>query len=150
MAQARVDAEARSLIGLLGGRRVVRLALREPEGLEQAIRKGLPYAAFEALMRALGVRAQDLARLVGVAARTLARRKSEGELSPTESDRLYRIAHVTLKASETLGTLEKARAWLHRKNRALGGRTPIDCLDTTVGERQVEDLLMRIDHGIYS
>jgi len=113
MAQARADAEARSLVGLLGGRRVVRLAVSEPEGLEEAIRKGLPYAAFEALMRALGVRAQDLARLVGVAARTLARRKSEGELSPTESDRLYRIAHVTLKASETLGTLEKARAWLH-------------------------------------
>jgi len=122
----------------------------DPEDVHEAIRRGLPYATFEALMRVLGVRARDLARLLGVAARTLARRKDQGELSPVESDRLYRIARITLKASETLGTLEKARAWLRRENRALGGSTPIGCLDTGVGERQVEELLERIGHGIYS
>ena len=150
MAQARADAEAARLVILLGGRRVVRSAVREPGDLEEAIRKGFPYATFEALMRVLRLRPQDLARLLGVAARTLARRKSEGGLSPTESDRLFRIARIALKASETLGSLDRGRTWLQRKNRALGGSTPISCLDTGVGERRVEELLERIAHGIYS
>ena len=150
MAQARARGEARKLATLLGGRKALARAVSEPGDIQEAIRKGLPYATFEILMRVLGIRALELARLLGVAARTLARRKSGGELSPVESDRLYRIARIALKASEVLGTPEKARAWLHRKNRALGGSTPISCLDTGVGERQVEDLLGRIDHGIYS
>ena len=150
MAQARARGEARKLAMLLGGRKALARAVSEPGDIQDAIRKGLPYATFEILMRVRGIRARELARLLGVAARTLARRKSGGELSPAESDRLYRIARIALKASEVLGTPEKARAWLHRKNRALGGSTPISCLDTGVGERQVEDLLGRIDHGIYS
>jgi len=150
MAQIRMEAEARKLVALLGGRKVVRHAVSEPADLAEAIRRGLPYATFEALLRVLKVRPRDLARLVGVAARTLARRKSGGELSPIESDRLYRVAHATLRASETLGSLDKARSWLHGKNRALGGRSPISCLDTGIGARQVEEILERIGHGIYS
>jgi len=150
MAQARARGEAERLATLLGGRKTLAHAVSEPGDIQDAIRKGLPYATFEILMRVLGIRARELARLLGVAARTLARRKSGGELSPAESDRLYRIARIALKASETLGTLEKARAWLHRKNRALGGSTPISCLDTGVGERHVEEILGRIDQGIYS
>jgi putative toxin-antitoxin system antitoxin component (TIGR02293 family) len=150
MAHARARDDARKLAMLLGGRKALAHAVSEPGDLQDAIRKGLPFATFEVLMQVLGVRALELARLLGVAARTLARRKNGGELSPAESDRLYRIARVALKASETLGTPEKARDWLHRKNRSLGGSTPISCLDTAVGERQVEDLLAQIDHGIYS
>ncbi len=150
MAHARAGADARKLITLLGGRSPLALTVSEPGDIQERIRRGLPYATFEALMRVLGIRARELAHLLGVASRTLARRKNGGELSPVESDRLYRIARIALKAAEVLGTPEKARAWLHRKNRALGGSTPISCLDTGVGERQVEDLLGRIDHGIYS
>ena len=149
MAQARAR-EARKLATLLGGRKTLTHAVSEPGDFQDAIRKGLPFATFEVLMRVLGIRALELARLLGLAARTLARRKSGGELSPAESDRLYRIARLALTAAEVLGTPEKAREWLHRKNRALGGLTPISCLDTGVGERQVEDLLGRIGHGIHS
>ncbi len=53
-------------------------------------------------------------------------------------------------ASEVLGSLEKARQWLHRHNRALGGEPPISQLDTEIGERQVEEVLLRISYGIYS
>jgi putative toxin-antitoxin system antitoxin component (TIGR02293 family) len=53
-------------------------------------------------------------------------------------------------ASEVLGSLAKARAWLHAENRALGGRSPIGLLDTEIGEQRVEDLLNRINYGIYS
>ncbi len=135
---------------LLGGRKVLRSRIRATSEMRLALRNGLPFAAFEALSDALQMSSDELAELIGLATRTLARRKALGRLSPTESDRLYRVAHTTLIATETLGSLEKARQWLGRPNRALGGDRPMSYLDTEIGERQVEELLLRMTHGIYS
>ena len=142
--------ETQKVVALLGGPKVFRGRIADSDDMRSALRKGLPYAAFEALVQALEVRSKKLAELLGVASRTLARRRSERHLSPIESDRLYRIAHITHLASEALGSLEKARAWLHRDNRALGGHSPISYLDTEPGERKVEELLNRMSYGIYS
>jgi putative toxin-antitoxin system antitoxin component (TIGR02293 family) len=141
--------QTKKLADLLGGRKVFRRDLRKPEEMTKVLREGFPFAAFHALMSAIAVRPADLAELLGIAERTLARRKGQ-HFTPIESDRLYRIAYIALLAKETLGSLEKARAWLLSPNRALGGLLPINGLDTEIGERQVEDLLNRINFGIYS
>jgi putative toxin-antitoxin system antitoxin component (TIGR02293 family) len=150
MASIRTEEETKRIVDLLGGKKVFRGGIRDQRALNLALRRGFPYAAFEALLNALELPLAQLADVLGVAGRTLARRKSSRYLSPIESDRLYRVARTTFLASEVLGSLEKARQWLHRENRALGGETPIANLDTEIGERQVEDLLLRISHGIYS
>jgi putative toxin-antitoxin system antitoxin component (TIGR02293 family) len=49
-----------------------------------------------------------------------------------------------------LGTKEKAAAWLHRSNRALGHVVPLDLVDTEIGARRVEQVLGRIEYGVYS
>ena len=48
-----------------------------------------------------------------------------------------------------MGT-EDGLAWLHEPNYGLGGRVPIDVLETEIGARQVESVLLRILHGVYS
>ena len=93
---------------------------------------------------------KGLAELLGVAPRTLARRKKGQQLWPTESDRLYRVAYITALAVDVLGSMEKAKRWLSAENRALGGSAPIGVLDTEIGERQVEELLQRIHYGVFS
>jgi putative toxin-antitoxin system antitoxin component (TIGR02293 family) len=82
--------------------------------------------------------------------RTLARRKQEHRLRPAESDRLFRLARVAARAAEVLGSDSKASRWLHTPNRALGSEPPLALLDTDLGARQVEDVLGRIEHGVYS
>jgi len=42
---------------------------------------------------------------------------------------------------------DKARRWLKRPNRSLGGRTPFDLIDTEPGARAVENILGRIAYG---
>jgi len=121
-----------------------------PRDLQRAIREGLPYAALEALAGALALTPLDVTAVLGAAPRTLARRKSQQRLSPIESDRLYRLARIWQMTADTLGTEEKARAWLVRGNRALGGATPLSMLDTEIGARQVEDVLNHINHGMYA
>ena len=69
---------------------------------------------------------------------------------PKESDRLSHLARVTIMAMQILGTQEKAKQWLERPNRALGGEVPLHLLDTDIGARQVEAVLGRIDYGIFS
>jgi putative toxin-antitoxin system antitoxin component (TIGR02293 family) len=149
MAESQIEPGTEKVVALLGGNRVFGSRLSDAQEMQEALRRGFPFAAFAELMRVLELRPQDLADLLGVASRTLARRKASKQLTAIESDRLYRVAYITLVASEVLGSIEKARSWLRSENRALGGHPPLLLLDTEVGERRVEDLLNRINYGIY-
>jgi len=142
--------ETKAVIALLGGSKVFSRRIRNASDLQRALREGFPYAAFDSFLEALEVSPRDLADLLGVASRTLARRKKTQQLSPIESDRLYRVAHITTLATLVFGSLEKARAWLHKENLALGEHSPVSFLDTEIGERQVEELLNRINYGVVS
>jgi putative toxin-antitoxin system antitoxin component (TIGR02293 family) len=83
-------------------------------------------------------------------ARTLARRKQTQRLAAPESDRLYRFNRVLSHAERVPGTRTKATQWLRRPNRALNGATPLALLDTDIGATQVDDLLGRLEHGVFS
>lgn len=127
---------------------------RQPESsitdLRDAVRRGLPYHAFESIRQATGLSQQEFSAVLGISNRTIARRREERQLTAAESDRLYRVARTLAHAVSALGSIEKARDWCARENRALGGEAPIALLDTDIGVRQVEDVLLRIEHGIYS
>jgi putative toxin-antitoxin system antitoxin component (TIGR02293 family) len=110
----------------------------------------LPFTAFNEVSAAVEIRPSDLAALLTIPPRTIARRKKEGRLRPEESDKLLRLGRIVVLAEESLGTSQKASAWLKKGNRALGGDSPLAYLDTDVGAREVEGLLIRISHGVYS
>ena len=118
--------------------------------LRQAILKGLPYASLEALSSRFHIARKDLVALLRVPPRTLARRKRARRFGADESDRLFRIGRIAAHAEEVLGSPEKASTWLRKPNRALGDGAPLHHLDTDLGARRVEDLLVRIAHGVYS
>lgn len=71
-------------------------------------------------------------------------------LTPQESDHLDRLARVVAQTMEVLGTIDKARAWLKTPNRALGNEVPLSLMDTDTGSRQVEEVLLRLNYGIFS
>jgi len=65
--------------------------------------------------------------------RTLIRRKKESRLQASESDRLFRLARVAALALEVLEDADKARRWIHKPNRALGGEV------RSISSRQTSD-----------
>jgi putative toxin-antitoxin system antitoxin component (TIGR02293 family) len=138
------------LVDVLGGRKVLKRRVVTLAALREAVRSGLPYAALEAVREKLGLRAAEAAAAIHLPQRTVARRRRERRLHADESDRLLRLARVGAQAAAVLGSEVKAAAWLRRPNRALGGRAPLELLDGDLGARQVEDLLGRIEHGIFS
>jgi putative toxin-antitoxin system antitoxin component (TIGR02293 family) len=143
-------AVATDVATLLGGKRALRRALAEPHDLREVVRDGLPFGALESFVKTMGIPMTEVTKVLGLAARTLARRKDQRTLAPAESDRLYRLARVASIAIQVLGSPEKATQWLERPNRALGGDTPLSFLDTDIGARQVEAVLGRIAHGVFS
>ena len=93
---------------------------------------------------------EDLVKPLGVSISTIKRRHQSTQLNPNISDRLFRVASIISQATETLGSQEKAKRWLQKPNRTLGGDTPLSRLDTSIGFLQVENVLLSIEHGIYS
>jgi len=135
---------------ILGGAGVVYGRRAGAGELQSAVREGLPFRSFEHVAEALDLRAGELAGLLGVASRTLARRKQLKALSAVESDRLVGIARIASLAEATLGSQTHVRGWLRSANRALGGASPLSCLDTEPGRRLVEDVLHQIRYGMPS
>lgn len=122
----------------------------EKNVLIQNIKKGLPISAFEKIQRELEVSADALASTVNIASRTLARRKKEGRFQPDESERVLRIASLFDRALQVLHNQNRVRLWFKSPQKALGGKTPLEYADTEPGAREVEDLLGRLEHGVFS
>jgi len=127
----------------------VPLALPLPD-LIGLLKRGLPFTSFEKLRRSLGVTARELADVLLIAGRTLARRREEGRMHTDESERLYRLAKLFDSASAITDTPEQARHWFTTPKRALGGATPLAFSDTEPGAREVEHLIGRLEHGVFS
>jgi len=128
-----------------------RLGLR-PENavqLAETINRGLPFRAFERLQIDMGVTHRELAGLVGISARTLARRKAEGRLQPEESERLVRATRIFDAAVAPFeGDKVGALNWLRTPAPALAGRKPLEFARSEVGAREVENLIGRVEHGV--
>ena len=138
------------LVQTLGGKGVFRERPATYAAIIDKARTGLPYAALEALAIRFEIPQETLVRVLALPPRTLARRKKARRLSADESDRLLRLARVAGRAEEVLGGQARAAAWLRGAVRALGGARPLDLLDTDLGAHQVEQILGRIEHGVYS
>lgn len=63
-------------------------------------------------------------------------------------DRVVRVARIVAHVTNTLGE-EEALRWLQQPHRVLGGKRPVDLLDTEADARVVHDILSRIDHGVF-
>jgi putative toxin-antitoxin system antitoxin component (TIGR02293 family) len=71
-------------------------------------------------------------------------------LSPDEAEKSLRVARVFNFATEVLGSEDDAREWLNAVIPALGGKRPLDLLDTDVGAQQVTNLLGCIKWDLYA
>jgi len=136
---------------VLGGEVILGGSFKRNGELAELVREGIPVKALGLLALRLDLAQSEISEKIGIPQRTLSRRNAENSrLTPAESDRTVRLAQVYANAAETLGSGDKAAAWLKTPNRALRGGRPLDQVDTDPGVREVEDLLGRIAYGVYS
>jgi putative toxin-antitoxin system antitoxin component (TIGR02293 family) len=115
------------------------------------VESGLPFSAVGGFQKASGIPLATLASLLRIPPRTLVRRRAAGRLAPEESERLLRLATLFEQAFALFeGDVATAREWLTRPKKALGGETPLRLARTEVGAREVERLIGRLEHGVFS
>lgn len=82
--------------------------------------------------------------------KTLKKRLANGQrLSVDQSDRLFRVAHITAMAEVLFESDEKARRWLSKPKTRFFGKSPIAMLSTSQGTRQVEEVLIQLAEGLF-
>lgn len=122
-----------------------------PHELVERINDGLSFRSFEKLRKEMGLTATALAKVIQITTRTLTRRKTAGKFRPNESDRILRTSRVFEKALDLFGgDHDHARTWLGSTKSALNGSTPLELAVTDVGAREVENLIGRLERGVFA
>jgi putative toxin-antitoxin system antitoxin component (TIGR02293 family) len=115
------------------------------------VERGFSFSSLRELESRSGVSVSMIASIIGIPERTLARRRIAGRLTPEESERLLRVSTVFEKAVELFdGDVAAAVQWLMTSQKALGRKTPLTYVRTELGAREVENLIGRLEHGVFS
>ena len=126
--------------------------LSQPEAayMVEKVRDGLDFTEFHAFREMIGITEERLGGLLGMSRATLHRRKKSGHLDRSESDRLVRYARILNRVTEFFQSRKAAAEWRNSPAFAFNGETPLDYADTEIGAREVEALVGRIEHGVFS
>jgi putative toxin-antitoxin system antitoxin component (TIGR02293 family) len=123
----------------------------DTQDLIKRVEQGFSYKSFERLLNLLELPTAELSDLLQIARRTLTRRKKAGKFPPSESERLLRLSKVLDSVVELFeGDREAAVEWLRSPNRALNGEIPLEMARTGIGAREVENLVGRLEYGVFS
>jgi putative toxin-antitoxin system antitoxin component (TIGR02293 family) len=83
--------------------------------------------------------------------RTFKRRLAKRDvLKAPEADAIARLLRVTEAARRAFGEEDFARKWLNLPVPSLNDAIPIELAETDAGAREVEAVLVRFAHGVYS
>ena len=121
--------------------------------LAKKIETGLPSMWINHLKKILELTNSQIAELLGISGKTLERIRvntSSKKLNEITSDRLYRVLNIFYKTVAVLEESQEAKIWLKTPQYGLGNEIPLELLKTEAGTREVESLLGRIEHGVYS
>ena len=136
---------------VLGGTATLKSIPKTPHDWHELLEAGLPLNALQKFKQATAMSDAQLAALIGISIKTLQRaRGTRKRLDAVTSDRLFRTATIVALAGQVLEDGERGIAWLGRSQIGLGGKVPFTLMTTEAGCDQVEKLLLRIEHGVYS
>jgi putative toxin-antitoxin system antitoxin component (TIGR02293 family) len=148
-----MSVSSEAIVDILGGARGLGVTRRAPRPAEILLHEqalvGFDGAALKAFVERLPVSRATLAALLNTSEKTLERRlAAHGRLTTSESNALVRVAGVVGLAKQLLKTDDGVRGWLSREQPGLGGRVPMELMQTEAGSSEVETLLDRLYHGI--
>jgi putative toxin-antitoxin system antitoxin component (TIGR02293 family) len=151
--ETEVQHEVTRTANLLGGKKVLQHRVHNRLEAHDLLQNGLPSGVLDHLVKHVGILAVQslLEKAVGISVRTLQRnRETPRRLSPEQSGRTWKFAEILARATDVFGSQMEAESWLERPAMALDQRRPIDLLSTTAGVESVEELLTRIEYGVYT
>jgi putative toxin-antitoxin system antitoxin component (TIGR02293 family) len=137
----------------LGGSQVWKKTPASMLEVHEAIERGFPSKSVRIVIsNTKGISSKKLLKVFHISQRTVQRYGAAPDkpLNKEQSGRLWKFAEILNKASAVLGSEEAAERWLSSPAVALEQRLPMDLLTTQAGAEIVEQLLGRLEHGVYT
>jgi putative toxin-antitoxin system antitoxin component (TIGR02293 family) len=127
------------------------LTAANPAELIQQLERGFSFRALQTFESRSGLAMSRLAAAIGIPERTLARRRVSRRLTPDESERLLRISAIFEDAVDLFeGDVAAAAPSLIPPRNALRDRAPLSYAHPASAARGIENLIGRLEHGIFS
>jgi putative toxin-antitoxin system antitoxin component (TIGR02293 family) len=119
--------------------------------MAELVSLGLPSGILKHLAAAFGLQPTGIAPIVNISEKTILRRvAARGKLKPDESERVARLMRVYMRAVGVLADEQKAKGWLAKPLQVLGGKTPLSLMASEQGAREVEQVLGRLENGVFA
>ena len=135
---------------MLGGKYFMPVMPSSSIDFVTASSNGIPKGSVSNLAVLLDVPMKDMAFLLNISYKTLGRKKSTDVLNSITSSLTIEIAHTIAKGLYVFEDADRLNRWLHKENKALKGNKPFDLLSTPTGINLVNQILGRIEDGVYS
>jgi len=112
-------------------------------------RKGVSMKILKKIQTFTSLSNKDISQILPVSERQLVRYAADHILRKDISSHLIQLVELFDKGHDVFGK-EKFQNWIRSKIIVLEDKRPIDFMDTPIGINLLEDILGRIEHGVYS
>lgn len=137
-------------------RTILNEAANKPESLMTSfekigmIKEGISKKDLENLKEKAGFDYNQLSKVLSVARATLINKKGNEKFDVSLSEKIVNVADIYSYGYEVFEDENRFNSWIFRSNKALGGQSPYDLLDSQYGREEVKNLIGRVDYGVYS
>ncbi len=112
---------------------------------------GITKASINTLADFMGISRKYISEnIFDLSVKTMERKEDNEKLNRKISSHALEIAKLVQHAYTVFRDEEKMKRWLNRENRALNNMKPVELLDTLSGLLLVDDVLGRIEEGVYA
>ncbi|WP_246343769.1 type II RES/Xre toxin-antitoxin system antitoxin [Adhaeribacter radiodurans] len=141
-----------SIMNIMGGAQNIGRDIHTRLDFIKASREGaVSIAVVKSIQNKIHLTNKMMSSILEISESTLQRHiKEDRKLKKAESETAYEVSKVIAKGIEVFEDENDFNEWLYTKNTALGEERPIDWLDSSIGREQLLDLLVSIEHGMYS
>jgi putative toxin-antitoxin system antitoxin component (TIGR02293 family) len=140
-----------NLVYLLGGTELIREKIKSAFDLITLSNKGIKKASLDALVGHMGMTKKNFAEdILNLSVKTLERKKGDDLLDKYTSSHIIEVAKVVEHAFEVFEDETRVQKWLNTPNRALNQMKPLELFYIPTGLSMVDQVLGRIEEGVYS
>ncbi|AEV99962.1 hypothetical protein A4D02_25255 [Niastella koreensis] len=113
------------------------------------VKNGISKKQLEAIKSETNFNYSTLSNLLSISRTTIITKKGNDRFDPATSERIMRLADLLCYGREVFENREVFNIWIRIPSNGLGGKSPLELLDTLYGMEEVKKELGRIEYGVY-
>jgi len=92
---------------------------------------------------------KELSSILPISQRQLVRYVDSHKLNKEITSHLIQLIELFQKGFKLFGQ-DKFKLWIRTPNKVIDNNAPIEIMNTSIGIEMIEDIIGRIEHGVYS